>query len=185
MTELSLNVLDIAQNSVVAGAKLIEITVSINTVADRMIISIKDDGKGMDNEALQKAQDPFFTTRTTRKVGLGVPLFKMSAEMTGGSFRIESRPGEGTLTEAAYAYSHIDRMPLGDMASTISTLVSGNESIDFIFTYQKDSSIFCLDTRELREVMAEIPLSSREVLEFIYNQIDSAIKATETEGNLQ
>ena len=177
MNELSLNLLDIAQNSVVAGATLIEITVAINIAADRMVLSVRDNGRGMDAETLARVQDPFFTTRTTRDVGLGIPLFKMSAEMTGGGFRIESTPGSGTFTEAAYIYSHIDRMPLGDMASTMQSLIGPNETIDFVYRYEKDGGSSCLDTREMREVLGDIPLSSPEVLAFIKDTIQSDMQS--------
>ena len=123
MTELSLNVLDIAQNSIKARASLVRISVSRDTAARRLSISVEDNGCGMTPEQVEHVIDPFFTTRTTRKVGLGVPFFKLSAELTGGSFRIQSREGEGTSLRAEYCYDHIDMLPLGDMASTMTTLI--------------------------------------------------------------
>ena len=113
MRELSLNVLDIAQNSLSAGATLVEITVTEETAADRLIIAIGDNGRGMTPEQVRRVSDPFYTTRTTRKVGMGIPLFRMAAEMAGGSLDIDSVPGEGTRVTAAFGLSHIDRMPLG------------------------------------------------------------------------
>ena len=136
MPEISLNILDVAENSVRAEASLIEIEVSAQTANDTLTVIIKDDGCGMTKEQVEKVQDPFFTTRTTRKVGLGVPFFKMAAESTGGSFSIISEPGRGTEVEAVFGLSHIDRMPLGDISSTIHTLVVFNEHIDFVYKYR-------------------------------------------------
>ena len=115
MRELSLNVLDIAQNSIAAGASLTEITVEEDTAADRVVIIVKDDGRGMTPEQVRRVSDPFYTTRTTRKVGMGIPLFRMAAEMAGGGLTIDSTPGVGTTVTASFVRSHIDRMPLGDM----------------------------------------------------------------------
>lgn len=123
MPEISLNILDVAENSTRAGASLVEITVDADTVSDRLTIVIKDNGCGMTREQVSQVTDPFFTSRTTRKVGLGVPFFKYAAESTGGSFSIESRLGEGTEVTAVFVLSHIDRMPLGDITSTIHTLM--------------------------------------------------------------
>ena len=167
MQELSLNVLDVAQNSIRAGADLIEIRITRFVSKNRMTITIKDNGCGMTPEQVQKVENPFFTTRTTRSVGLGVPLFKMSAEMTGGHFSIESKVGEGTLVTASYVLDHIDLMPLGDMASTMVTLISMNPESDFIYAYQTDREEFCLDTHEVREILEGVPLSSPQVMEFV------------------
>ena len=123
MRELSLNILDIAQNSIAAGASLTEILVEENTTEKTLLIGIYDNGKGMTEEQVRNVQDPFFTTRTTRKVGMGIPLFKMAAEQTGGSFSIKSQPGVGTRVEARFKTDSIDFTPLGDMSSTIATIV--------------------------------------------------------------
>ena len=155
MTEISLNILDVAQNSVRAEASLIEITVDINTGTDRLEIVIKDDGCGMTPEQLESVTDPFFTTRTTRSIGLGIPFFKQSAELTGGSFGIKSEVGVGTETRAVYVLSSIDRMPLGNMTQTIHSLVTMNTHINFIYTYSADGKSFTLDTREFKEILGE------------------------------
>ncbi|MGE4483757.1 MAG: ATP-binding protein [Oscillospiraceae bacterium] len=169
MPELSLNILDLAQNSVTAKATLITITVSANTEKDTLYIAIKDNGCGMSDEKVKKVTDPFFTTRTTRKVGLGIPFFKMAAELTGGHFKIESQPGVGTTTSAVFGLSHIDRMPLGDMPGTMTALIGPNPDIDFILDYSVDNSGFIMDTREFREVLGDVKLSEPEVLEYISN----------------
>ena len=152
MPEISLNILDVAENSVRAEASLIEITVSVQPEEDTLTVIIKDDGCGMTPEQAASVQDPFFTTRTTRKVGLGVPFFKQAAESTGGSFRIDSEKGKGTTVKAVFGLSHIDRMPLGDISSTVQTLIVFNEHIDFRYTYEYGGKSFILDTREMREV---------------------------------
>lgn len=167
MQELSLNVLDIAQNSIKAKASLIEIAVLKNTADKTMLIKIIDNGCGMAEETVKKVIDPFYTTRTTRKVGLGVPFFKMSAEMTGGSFKIESVVGDGTTIEAKYNYENIDMMPLGDIAATILSLVSVNPDIDFLYSYGIDEESFVMDTREVKSILEGMPVNSNEVLLFI------------------
>lgn len=168
MTELSLNILDICQNSITAGADLIEIEIAEDTVKDVLSIKIKDNGCGMDEDFLSRVTDPFTTTRTTRKIGMGIPLFKMSAEMTGGSFEISSKKGAGTEIAAEYVYSSIDRMPLGDMRGTILTLVRLNNSINFCYQHRYNDKKFIFDTREIRKVLGgEISLSENEVIEWI------------------
>lgn len=167
MRELSLNVMDVAQNSVRAQATLITIVVEESDKDDFLKISIEDNGCGMTEEQVRQVIDPFFTTRTTRKVGLGVPLFKMSAEQTGGGFEINSHKGLGTLTKASYVKSHVDMTPLGDINSTVKILIQCNPDIDFVFTRITDSGSFTLDTRELREVLEGVSLDTPDVLEWI------------------
>lgn len=167
MTELSLNILDIAENSVKAGASLTEITVSVISADNLLEIIIRDNGCGMTEEQVKKVIDPFYTTRTTRKVGLGVPFFKESAEAAGGSFLVNSKVGVGTTVKASYELSHIDRMPMGDLTATIHTLVTMHEDIDFLFTYKVDENEFVLDTRELREILGGISFKEYEVSNYI------------------
>ena len=167
MTELSLNVLDVAQNSVKAKASLIEISVDISTAENRLVIIIKDNGCGMDEETVKRVIDPFYTTRTTRKVGLGVPFFKMSAEMTGGSFNIASEKGKGTEVTAEYVLDSIDRMPLGDMPSTIETLVIYNTDFDFIYRYGVDGESIELNTVQMKDILGGVPLDTPDVAEYI------------------
>ena len=167
MRELSLNVMDVAQNSVRAQASLVKITVTESDREDNLTISIEDNGCGMTDEQVQQVIDPFFTTRTTRKVGLGVPLFKLSAEQTGGSFDIRSKVGVGTTTTASYKKSSVDMTPLGDINGTVKILIQCNPDIDFIFTHSTDLDSFTLDTRELREVLEGVSLNTPDVLEWI------------------
>lgn len=167
MPELSLNILDVAKNSVTAGASLITITVCADTAADTLRIAIADNGCGMSEEQVARVTDPFFTTRTTRKVGLGIPFFKMAAELTGGSFRIESTLNVGTTTTAIFGLRHIDRMPMGDLPGTMSTLIQASPEIDFVLDYSADGSAFTMDTREFRQILGDLPLNAPEILSYI------------------
>lgn len=162
-----MHLLDVAQNALKAGAKLVEITVAADTAADTLHIQIKDDGCGMSPQQLQAVTDPFFTTRTTRKVGLGVPLFKMAAELSGGGLTIDSRQGRGTAVDAAFGLTHIDRMPLGDLKGTLLLLVRTNPQVDFLYLERLDSACMELDTRQLREILGEVPLDQPDVLDWI------------------
>lgn len=167
MRELSLNVLDIAQNSIAAAASCIRIEVLENSAAHTLTIGIHDNGKGMTEEQVQKVLDPFYTTRTTRKVGMGVPLFKMAAEQTGGSFTISSKAGVGTHVEAVFKTDSVDFTPLGDMPSTVVTLISMNTDRDFLYRHQVDDKEFTLSTGELRSILGDVPLSEPEVVQWI------------------
>lgn len=177
MRELSLNVMDVAQNSVRAEATLVRISVTDSDKEDRLTIVIADDGCGMTDEQVQQVIDPFFTTRTTRKVGLGVPLFKLSAEQTGGSFDIQSEKGVGTTTTASYVKSHVDMTPLGDINSTVKILIQCNPDIDFVYTCTTDAGSFTLDTRELREVLGDVSLDTPDVLEWIADYLEENTKS--------
>ncbi|MFI3170270.1 MAG: ATP-binding protein [Faecalibacterium sp.] len=167
MTELSLNVLDVAENSVRADASLVEITVSADVVKDHLSIVIQDNGCGMTQQQISQVTDPFFTSRTTRKVGLGVPFFKYAAESAGGTFDITSTVGVGTTVRATFVLSHIDRMPLGDMTSTIHNLIVYHAEIDFVYRYEYNEKSFTLDTREFREILGDVSLAEPEVSNYI------------------
>ncbi len=167
MRELSLNVMDIAQNSVKAGASLISIIINESDKDDFLDIKISDNGRGMTEEQVKQAIDPFFTTRTTRKVGLGIPLFKLAAEQTGGNLTIESTVGVGTATCAHFIKSSVDMTPLGDINSTVKILIQCNPDIDFLFTHSTDIGEFSLDTRQLRDVLSGVPLDTPDVLVWI------------------
>ena len=181
MTEISLNILDVAENSTRAGASLVTIRVEADTGCDRLTVAIEDNGCGMTKEQVEHVTDPFFTTRTTRKVGLGVPFFKYAAESTGGSFTIESEPGKGTTVTAVFVLSHIDRMPLGDISSTIHTLIVYHPETDFCYTYRYDSKSFTLDTRQFREVLGDVPFDTPEISAYIMDYL-SENKAETDDG---
>lgn len=170
MKELSLNILDITENSVKAAATLTEIL--IDEQDDLFVLTVKDNGCGMSEETLRSVTDPFYTTRTTRKVGLGIPLLKMAAEQTGGGLQIKSKQkdqGEdhGTELVATFYKNHIDFTPLGDIISTMQTLIQGHPDVDFIFIHDKNSGRVSMDTREMREVLGDVPLNSYEVIEWL------------------
>lgn len=171
MKELSLHIIDIVQNSIAAGAKLITVSVFENIPEDKMIIEITDNGCGMSEELAGKVTDPFTTGRKTRRVGLGIPLFKLAAENTGGTLTIESEPGRGTKVRAELGYSHIDRQPLGDMADTILGIVVSHYELDFIYSHIICDRTFELDTREIKKVLGGIPFSEPEVYQWISGYI--------------
>mgnify|MGYP001014815909 CR=1 FL=1 len=184
MKELSLHVLDIAENSVKAGAALTEIELVESSEDKTLVIRIKDNGCGMDKEFLRQVTDPFTTTRTTRKVGLGIPLFKAAAEMTGGCFDIASETGSGTIVTARFKTDHIDFMPVGDMAGTFVTLVRGHPERDFIYRREKDGRSFELSTAEVKEVMQGVPVSSFEVCEWMQDFINEKTTEILLGGNI-
>lgn len=163
MREISLHILDIAQNSITAGATLVKIEVDENVTEDTLTVSIADNGCGMSPEFVKKVTDPFTTKRTTRKVGLGIPLFKLAAESTGGSFEIRSEVGVGTTVTAVFGYSHIDRQPLGNMAETILGMVVSHENIDFLYTHTRNGKAFSFDTAEVKKILGGVSLGEPEV----------------------
>lgn len=180
MTEISLNILDVAENSTRAGAALVAITVAADFAKDLLTVTIADDGCGMTLEQVARVTDPFFTSRTTRKVGLGVPFFKYAAESTGGSFTIDSEVGKGTTVTAVFVLSHIDRMPLGDISSTIHTLIVYHPETDFIYTYRYNDKSFCLDTREFKEILGDVPFDTPEISAYIMEYLTE--NKTDTDG---
>lgn len=171
MKELSLNILDIAENSVKAGAKHIGISLEDN--GETLLIRITDDGCGMDEQTLKRVTDPFFTTRTTRPVGMGLSLMGLAAEQTGGWLTIDSvsekdQPEEhGTKVEALFYPAHIDFEPLGDVVSSLITLIHGSPDIDWVYTHKTPKGEVSLDTEQLREVLGDVSLAEFEVLQWI------------------
>jgi anti-sigma regulatory factor (Ser/Thr protein kinase) len=160
MEDLSLHVLDIAENSIAAGAQQVEIRVLESRRKDRLSIEILDDGRGMSEDMLQKATDPFFTTRTTRRVGLGLSLFEQAAKRAGGEFKIVSNPGVGTKVTGVFQYSHVDRQPLGDMDQTLFALIVANPQIEFTYLHQTDDSEVALSTREIKAQLGDVAINS-------------------------
>lgn len=176
MKELSLNVLDITYNSIKANASVIEITLSESVKKNLVEILIKDNGCGMTEEFVARVTDPFVTSRTTRKVGLGIPLFKQSAEDTGGTFWIKSKVGVGTSTYASFGLNHLDRAPIGDMSSTMISLIQANDKIRFIYRHSTDIGEFILDTEELVAQLGDVPLSEPAVLSWISEYINENLE---------
>ena len=163
MQELSMNVLDIAQNSVAAGAPLTRITLEIDHAAGWQTLTVADNGKGMSPELAARVTDPFCTSRKSRKVGLGLPFLKMAAELTGGQLTLESEEGKGTAVTATFCTDHIDMPPLGDVAASVAGLVQCSPDIDFVFTLTGSGGRFCADTREMRDILGGVSLAEPEV----------------------
>ncbi|MDR1906487.1 MAG: ATP-binding protein [Clostridiales bacterium] len=170
MRELSLNILDIAENSITAGATIIDISLTLK--GNMLEISIKDNGCGMSEEFLAKVTDPFTTSRTTRKVGVGIPFFKMAAEMTGGSFDIQSKKGEGTKTTAVFDITGVDFVPMGDIGETMGALIMHAPLVSFFLKVDIRGEIYEFDTMEIKDVLGDdVPIDSIEVISFIKNTI--------------
>ena len=175
MKELSLNILDVTENSVSAGAKNILVSL-IEDEKGILTLTIRDNGCGMTPEVVKSVIDPFYTTRTTRKVGLGVPLLKLAAEQTGGEINIESEVGVGTTVTATFDTKSIDFTPIGDMTSTLVTLIMGAPNIDFEYIHQRPGAEVALSTLQLREVLGDVSLGMPEVLEWIREYLTEQYK---------
>jgi anti-sigma regulatory factor (Ser/Thr protein kinase) len=165
--ELSLHLLDIVQNALEAGASRVMITVNEDSQRNRMTIIVKDNGRGMDAETLGRVSDPFFTTRKTRHVGLGIPLFKAATQRCAGDLTITSQPGQGTTVVAEMQRDHIDRAPLGDVKSTLLSLLLMADSADIRYEQRFDGRTFVLDTRDLRDVLDGVPLAHPQVRDWL------------------
>jgi signal transduction histidine kinase len=176
MISISLNILDIVQNSIRAGATLIKIGIEESAALDVMEITIQDNGSGIPNEILDKVTDPFVTTRTTRKTGLGLPLLKQHAILAGGDVEIKSRPGEGTSVRAAFRLSHIDRQPMGDIAGVVIILISANPEIDFLYSHKTDKGIYELSTSEIKEYLEVKSLNENTLINNIRDMIKFNLK---------
>jgi len=175
MREISLHILDIVQNSIAAGARRVEIKSTADTECDRLTVTVKDDGSGMPYDMIARITDPFVTTRTTRKVGLGLPMLKAAAEMCGGELRIESVEGKGTEVTAEFGLSHIDRMPYGDIVGTIVTIVAANPDRDFRYEHTVDGRTFVLDTADIRKELGDVPINALPVLSWLRGYLEEGI----------
>ncbi len=181
MKNIAEHILDIAQNSIRAQATQITIQMSESMVNNSYELVITDNGLGMDAETCKKVSDPFYTSRTTRKVGLGIPLLKQNAEQSGGLFRLESELGKGTEVTATFILNHIDKLPVGDIVGTYLLLFAANPAIEFIVTHKTDSGNLTFDTREAKQMLGHIPLSAAEVRNFLkewFNENLQTIKAS-------
>lgn len=176
LEDLSQHVLDIAENSVAANATKVLVEITEDRKKNFLKMVVEDNGKGMSPDFLEKVTDPFTTTRTTRRVGMGLPFLKQSAELCGGSFDLRSKLGEGTRTEAVFAYDSIDRPPLGDMAATVMALFMGHPDIDWTYRHIVDGEAFSISTEELIEVLEDREmLRSTEIGLWIRDQITEAL----------
>ena len=175
MRELSLHILDIVENGITAGADCIHIDVIESRVEDFLTIKIRDNGRGIPAEKLDKLKDPFVTSRTTRRVGLGLPLLAAAAERCDGKLEVEAGTISGTEVTATFRYSHIDRAPMGEMASTMATLLMGNPQIDFVYTHVIDGQEFILDTRELKKELGDHSLEDPMVIHQLGKSIRTSL----------
>jgi len=174
MKDLSLHLMDIAQNSITAGATVIE--VSLIYREGLLVFRLSDNGCGMNDEMLGKVTDPFTTTRTTREVGMGIPLLKLSAELTGGSFGISSREGIGTTVEAQFVADSIDRIPLGSIDKTLGALILAKPEIDYEINFQRDKTVFELKTADIKRFLNGVSICSFEVIGWIEENIREGLK---------
>jgi len=163
MEDLSLHILDVVENCITAEAA-----------------KISDNGKGMSEELLENATDPVYTTRTTRKVGLGIPLLAQSARESNGEISIKSKIGEGTSIKATFQYDHIDRKPLGDIGQTMIILIMSNPDIDFLFEHKNNDKVYTLDTAEMKKELDGIPINNPEVIKIINNDISAWLNSTDS-----
>lgn len=176
MKDISLHILDIVQNSLSANATMIEISIEENPAKNTYCVRIKDNGKGMTPEMAKKVLDPYVTSRTTRKVGLGLPLLMLNAERTGGHLSITSDYGKGTEVEALFVYNNIDRIPLGDMAGTIVLLASANPLIEFVYTHTANGEQYIFDTREIKEALDEVSISDNHIFKYLKEMINENLQ---------
>jgi len=176
MLELSMHILDVVQNSLAARATLVEIRIREDLYKDLLTIEVKDNGRGIPGELTRKVTDPFFTSRTTREVGLGLPLFKEAAERCSGHLEVQSEEGQGTRIIVHFQLDHFDRAPLGDMGETLAILITGNPEVDFLYEHEVDRQSYRLETREMREILGPVGLDDPSVLYFIRQDVQKGLK---------
>jgi hypothetical protein len=171
MRELSLHILDIVENAVEAGAQKISLYITEDYDSDRLTISIVDDGRGMDAETIHRVRDPFYTTRTTRHVGLGIPLFVAAAERCDGTLTIDSTLGKGTTISATFRHSHIDRAPLGDMPSTLMCILMRDQEFDLTYQHRSIQNhverVFEFDTVQIKQILGDVPLYYPDIRDWL------------------
>lgn len=176
MREISLHILDLVQNSIEAGSSkiMLEVIEDISNM-DTLLIRVIDNGQGMDKETCNKVVDPFVTTRTTRRVGLGLPLIDMSTKRCEGYLTISSTPGLGTVVEALYKHSHLDRPPLGNIAETVKSIVIANPELDFSYCHTVDKHVFSIATQELVENLGGLLLTQPDILIWLHEYLTDNI----------
>jgi anti-sigma regulatory factor (Ser/Thr protein kinase) len=182
LEDLSLHILDIVENAIAAQGKKIDILIMEEPKKDRLVIEIKDDGIGMEEEVSQKAIDPFFTTRTSRRVGLGLSLMAQAAQEAGGILRIESELGKGTKVTATLQYHHIDRKPLGSMIETMTTLLLGNPELNISYTHQKEGKSYTLNSQWLKERFKDRSFTDPEVIQWLRKHLKEGLGQIGVEG---
>jgi len=175
MQDISLHILDLVQNAVTAGSDLVKISIEDNPDTGLLTVSIEDNGAGMSEEQAARAVDPFYTTRSTRRVGLGIPMFKAAAEISGGCFELKSGEGRGTEIKAVFDQNNIDCPPLGKTGDTLISIILCNPGIDFIYTHSCGGSTFELDTRLIKNELGEVPINNPDVLNWIADYISQGL----------
>jgi signal transduction histidine kinase len=178
MQDLSLHILDIAENSINAEASRITVIINESKKKNLLTLEVRDNGRGMNEDMLKHAEDPFHTTRTTRKVGLGIPLLSQAVKDCEGEMKIETEKGRGSRIMASFQLDHIDRKPLGDITATITVLIAGNPRIDFDFQLLREDKELIIDTAELKKDLGEVPINSPEVIKIIKDTINAWLKQT-------
>jgi len=182
MLTLADHILDIAENSVRADAKLIEVSIDEDSQTDLLTIEIKDDGRGMGQDVLNKVLDPFYTTKTVRRVGLGLPLLRDAACRSGGTFHLESQENSGTTVKAIFGLRHLDRQPLGAIINTIIILIISNSEVDFFYKHRHNDRRFELDTREIRKEIEDVPINHPEIIKYIRGVIEEGLREIKPEA---
>ena len=182
MEDLSLHILDLVENAIAAKAQKIGIWIREEPDEDRLVVEIRDDGIGMDEEVRRKAIDPFFTTRSSRRVGLGLSLMAQAAQEAEGRLTIESEPGKGTKVTATFRYSHIDRKPLGQMIETMTTLLLGNPELIIIYTHEKEGRSYVMDSEALKERFEHRPLTDPEVIHWLKKNLKEGLAQIGVQG---
>lgn len=179
MKDLALHILDLVQNSISAEATLIQVNVLEDTRRNLFAIVVADNGKGMAADVLEQVRDPFYTSRTTRKVGMGIPLFEQTVRQSGGGIEISSAPGKGTRVEAKMIHDHIDRPAMGDISGVMSMLAGANPMKDFVYTHEKNENRYIFDTREVKAILEDVPLSELAVIKSMKEMIQENLMALE------
>ena len=175
LQDIAMYILDIGNNSIRADASVINITFTESVLHDRCTLIIKDDGCGMSDKQLEQVRDPFFTTRDTRKVGLGMSFLDQLATQCNGELLIDSKINEGTQMKLSYQKSHLDAPPVGDVASSLITLIQANDKIDYLFRYELDHNSFVLDTITIKELLMDVSISEPSIILWLKDYIDEGL----------
>ncbi|RLD58426.1 MAG: ATP-binding protein [Bacteroidetes bacterium] len=177
MKNLSLHILDIIQNSIRAKANLIELEICEHLKENKFLITIKDNGTGVEKEKLNQILDPYFTSRKTRDVGLGLSLFKQNAERAGGFLKIYSKLGRGTVVRTMFEYNNIDRPVLGDIAGVVTLLVASNPKIEFLYKHKTDNGEFFFNSKEIKNILEDVSVTEPKVISFIKEMINENLQS--------
>lgn len=173
MRELSLHILDVLENALEAGATQVDLAIVEDLEADRLTITVRDNGRGMDAQTASRTLDPFYTTRTTRHVGLGLPLFAAAARRCDGDLTVDSVRGQGTVVTASFRHSHIDRAPLGKLVGTLLAFLLGSrDDLQLRYCHRVGTRTFELDTAVIRAELGDVPISHPQVREWLYDYIE-------------